>query len=260
MAPGMSATPARPSRIPSRKTGDGDGVGDACDLCPNDPDPGQADNDADGDGDVCDPDDDDDGVPDLSDVCPFAADPSQADNDGDGAGDACDSDDDNDFVPDEYDNCPFIPNLNQKDSELDPGPDGQPGFAGIDDDGINGVDDAGELCPPNQAGFPVPIPGSDDACGDGIGDVCDDDDDDDGLTDVEEASLGTNPLLADSDGDGFDDGTEVAAGSDPLDPEDFPAPPVVPIPRWWLWLVLAPSLALAGARVLRERAHVPRGT
>jgi hypothetical protein len=95
--------------------------------------------------------------------------------------------------------------------------------AGVDDDSMNGIDDPGELCPPNEVGFPGPIPGSDDVCGDGIGDVCDEDDDNDGLSDAQEASLGTNPLVADTDGDGFDDGVEVAAGTDPLDPDDFPA-------------------------------------
>jgi hypothetical protein len=34
---------------------DGDGIGDACDVCPTDPDPDQADRDGDGVGDACDP-------------------------------------------------------------------------------------------------------------------------------------------------------------------------------------------------------------
>jgi len=41
---------------------DGDGYGDACDVCPSDPDPDQLDTDLDGIGDVCDSDDDDDGI------------------------------------------------------------------------------------------------------------------------------------------------------------------------------------------------------
>ena len=50
----------------------------------------------------------------------------------------------------------------------------------------------------------------------------DDDDDDgtdtdgDGLTDAEEADLGTDPTVADTDEDGLDDGFEVALGTDPL--------------------------------------------
>jgi hypothetical protein len=72
---------------------DGDGVGDACDGCLNDPD-----NDADGDG-VCgdvdncpnDPhnDLDGDGVCGDIDNCPVHENPDQADGDGDGVGDAC---------------------------------------------------------------------------------------------------------------------------------------------------------------------------
>jgi len=46
------------------------------------------------------------------------------------------------------------------------------------------------------------------------------DTDGDGLTDVIEAELGTDPALSDSDGDGYDDGDEHQAGSDPTDPED----------------------------------------
>lgn len=40
--------------------------------------------------------------------------------------------------------------------------------------------------------------------------------DQDGLTDQEEASLGTDPQNADSDGDGYSDGVEVESGYDPL--------------------------------------------
>lgn len=48
------------------------------------------------------------------------------------------------------------------------------------------------------------------------------DSDGDGLTDVEEEELGTDPNLGDSDGDEFDDGEEVKAGTDPLDFHDHP--------------------------------------
>ncbi len=44
------------------------------------------------------------------------------------------------------------------------------------------------------------------------------DTDGDGLSDVQEATLGTDPLNADTDGDGFSDGVEVASRSDPLNP------------------------------------------
>lgn len=44
------------------------------------------------------------------------------------------------------------------------------------------------------------------------------DPDRDGLLNSEEASLGTDPNLADTDGDGQDDGFEVRAGTDPLNP------------------------------------------
>jgi hypothetical protein len=226
---------------PGQADADQDGRGDACDNCPLDANPGQEDADADLAGDACDADDDQDGVPDVLDNCRLVANPGQADADADLAGDACDADDDGDFVPDGFDNCPFVPNLDQRDSEQDPGPDGEPGVAGVDDDGANGVDDPGELCPPNPGGFPQPIPGSDDACGDGIGDVCDADDDGDGLGDSQEATLGTDPLLADTDGDGFGDGDEVAAGSDPLDPQSFPGG-ATPVPS----LPLAGRLFLAG--------------
>ena len=59
------------------------------------------------------------------------------------------------------------------------------------------------------------------------------DSDGDGLSDGQEAALGTDINNVDSDGDGFSDGDEVSAGSDPLDPEDEPLAPGLPV--WLLY-------------------------
>ncbi|HXK21169.1 MAG TPA: MarR family transcriptional regulator, partial [Myxococcota bacterium] len=97
-----------------------------------------------------------------------------------------------------------------------------------------------------------------------------DDGDQDGLTDSNEAALGTNPdiadtdgdgladgaevhthgtnpLVFDTDGDGFGDGDEVAAGSDPLNPASFPhsVPVVGPLALGALAALLLASGALA---------------
>jgi len=48
------------------------------------------------------------------------------------------------------------------------------------------------------------------------------DPDQDGLTNVQEIALGTDPLNIDTDGDTFSDGDEVASGTDPLDPLSYP--------------------------------------
>ena len=45
------------------------------------------------------------------------------------------------------------------------------------------------------------------------------DTDGDGLSDLEESRLGTDPTLEDTDGDAYRDPDEVAEGSDPVDPE-----------------------------------------
>ncbi len=131
---------------PSDSDGDGDGIPDGDDNCPDDANPDQADNDGDGAGDVCDPDDDDDGVLDGDDNCPFDANPDQADNDGDGAGDVCDPDDDNDGVLDGDDNCPLTANPDQADFDGD----GLGDACDPDDDG-DGVPDGNDICPSTPA-------------------------------------------------------------------------------------------------------------
>jgi hypothetical protein len=98
---------------------DGDGVPDAADNCPQDPNTNQQNHDSDGLGDVCDPDDDNDGHADGADNCPINPNPGQQNNDGDGAGDLCDPDDDNDSVADGADNCDFTANPEQDDADGD---------------------------------------------------------------------------------------------------------------------------------------------
>lgn len=76
--------------------GDGDGVADASDNCPNVSNASQTDTDGDGTGDACDntpvgTDTDGDGVPDQIDNCDNVSNANQTDTDGDGIGDACDS-------------------------------------------------------------------------------------------------------------------------------------------------------------------------
>jgi len=55
---------------PGQENSDGDTRGDACDNCPLAPNPDQNDTDGDGLGDACDLDDDNDGLPDADDACP----------------------------------------------------------------------------------------------------------------------------------------------------------------------------------------------
>lgn len=53
--------------------------------------------------------------------------------------------------------------------------------------------------------------------GDSLGNACDADDDNDGLSDLQESTVGTNSLLPDTDGDGLTDGAEVNTyGTNPL--------------------------------------------
>jgi cysteine-rich repeat protein len=75
--------------------------------------------------------------------------------------------------------------------------------------------------------------------------------DGDGLTNVEEQGLGTNPLKADTDGDGISDGDEVAAGTNPLDKND--PPPTIPSLAPWALAFLVLGLMVFGVDRLRRR-------
>ncbi len=143
---------------------DGDGVPDAQDNCPAEPNPDQDDEDEDGVGDACD-------------NCPSVANPDQADADGDAEGDACDDDADDDGRLNDDDNCPTVVNVDQADADGD------------------GLGDACDNC------VNRPNPGQADSDGDAIGDACDDSDGDGIFDDDDNCRTTPNPNQADGDGD-----------------------------------------------------------
>ncbi len=183
---------------PVADDGDGDGVADDVDNCPDDVNPAQGDADDDGRGNACDNcatvgndaqlDGDGDGTGDACDNCPELAGVDQSDGDGDGVGDACDvcpelagvdqSDGDGDGVGDACDVCPELAGADQGDGDGD------------------GVGDACDNCPE------VANADQADENDNGIGDACDDDEPDD------------DPPVGDPIADGDEDDDAVADADD----------------------------------------------
>ncbi|MEM7280827.1 MAG: S8 family serine peptidase [Pseudomonadota bacterium] len=153
---------------------DNDGIGDAQDNCPNDPNPNQQNTDNDAQGDVCDTDDDNDGVVDTEDAFPL--DPSETiDTDNDGIGNNADQDDDNDGMPDGFETSNGLDPLDAADATQD-----------ADSDGLNNLDEFLAGSNPNNTDSDADtlIDGMDncpadtnvdqmDSDNDGAGDVCD---------------------------------------------------------------------------------------
>jgi hypothetical protein len=170
----QDAFPQDPSET---KDSDSDGVGDNSDLFPFDA-AETIDTDGDGIGNNTDTDDDGDGVLDVDDAFPLDSN-ENLDTDGDGIGNNADTDDDNDSISDL--------------EEINSGTD--PLKSDTDNDGIVDPVDA----------FPIDGNETIDTDLDGIGNNADLDDDGDGLSDLEEIGIGTNPLVIDTDGDGSND-------------------------------------------------------
>ena len=127
----------------SAADGDQDGIDDAEDNCPLDPNPLQEDFDEDLIGDACDLDDDNDGVDDADDDFPL--DPAEsADSDGDGLGNDFDLDDDGDGQPDAAEIACGSDPLDAGSVAADGDGDGAPDCVETDRDGdaADDVDDA----------------------------------------------------------------------------------------------------------------------
>ncbi len=210
---------------------------------------GYANLDGDGEPDCIDLDDDGDGTDDSQDNCPLLSNVDQLDTDGDGSGDACDEDDDNDGELDTQDCAPLDANVFSGAAELcdaidsncngdlvdgypDLDGDGEPDCIDLDDDG-DLFPDAVDCAPSDDSIFPGAVElcdaidsncngslvdGFDDSDGDLDPDCIDLDDDNDGITDLDELSIGSDPTDSDSDGDGLSDGAELGGDvSAPLD-------------------------------------------
>lgn len=150
-------------------------------------------------------DDDLDGLPNMSELG-FGTDPLNEDTDGDG-------------VPDGVDAFP----VNASESyDFDGDGFGDQQDADIDNDGLSNLEEAEIGTDPIQSDtdFDLVLDGEDicpldtnpdqtDLDSDGIGDECDSDRDGDGLSDLEEAVIGSSPILIDTDSDGVSDASDT---------------------------------------------------
>ena len=118
---------------PGRNDKDGDGIPDAIDACPNEPE----DKDGFQDDDGCpDPDNDGDGIPDVDDQCPNEPEDKDGFQDTDGCPEL---DNDGDGIPDTVDKCP-------NDPEDKDGFEDEDGCPDPDNDG-DGIPDTVDKCP-----------------------------------------------------------------------------------------------------------------
>jgi subtilisin family serine protease len=225
VADGVIRDPGGPGRLPPQADYDADGIPNGPDNCPAVANPDQANHDGDRAGDACDVDDDNDGVADADDAFPFDPDES-VDTDGDGVGDNADTDDDGDGVPDGADACPATASGTVTDADGCPVADSDGDGVGDAEDNCPGVanagqqdqdgDGAGDACDDDRDGDgasdgadncpTTPNPGQADADADGIGDACDGDVDGDGAAnEADNCPVLANAGQADQDGDGVGD-------------------------------------------------------
>ncbi len=188
----------------------GDGLGDACDLCP-----GDANNDLDGDGRCGD-----------EDNCPSVFNLDQGDLDADGTGDGCDvcpadpaNDVDHDGVCGDADNCPEVYNADQRDTNGDGVGDACPvcplSGGDVDEDGVC---DLADNCPfaPNALQTNSDADAAGDACDPCPRDALDDQDGDGVCGDIDNCRTDPNSDQANADGDLLGDACDAC----PADPDN----------------------------------------